>query len=118
VGAIPVVIEMSEEAAAFDDRPEPVEPTTPSYRYVQSSIQSSTPLEEQVPELRLRRSTTRLLLDSSERDEPQLPHTPLLRASSTRAILAASLATDVVAGSTSIEPSDRLRGASRSIVCR
>ena len=80
--------------------PEPPEPVTvpESYRYVPSNLRSQT-LEAGSPAaLRVPGHETRLDVGSSEREEPRLPLAPLLRTTSARAILAASLSTEIVTG--------------------
>ena len=97
VESAPMLLQETSELIEEAGEPEPIEPP-PSYRYIASAVQSASPSSEEIPELRLQRAATPLMLDASERGEPRLAHTPLLRASSTRAILAAALSTGVVAG--------------------
>jgi len=100
VEAAPPVLDETIDVSGELSEPEPIiEPQPqPSYRYIASRVQSASPMTEEIPELRLQRATAQLALESSERDEPQLPHTPLLRVSSTRAILSAALSSDVIGG--------------------
>jgi hypothetical protein len=69
-----------------------------SYRYIPSAVHSFSPQRAAAPALRLQMGGERLAIGLSERDEPPLLLTPLLRASSVRAILSASVSTEIVTG--------------------
>lgn len=80
--------------------PPPPEPSTvtESYRYIPSSLHSETLSPGPSAALRLPGHEPRLDVGPSEREEPRLPLAPLLRTSSARAILTASLSTEIVTG--------------------
>jgi hypothetical protein len=69
-----------------------------SYRYIPSVVESVSPKGGTTPALRPLVGAAPLTIGPSERDEPRPPLTPLLRASSTRAILSASLSTETATG--------------------
>ena len=95
----PAATETARDTASVADVEPPPDPNAlPSYRYVPSSLESESPRVGSTPSLRPLDGAPPLALESSERDEPRLPLTPLTRVASTRAILSASLSTDVAVG--------------------